>query len=156
MAVRFSGTGGLQVLFEETYTFNIVEYDERLPEIRGEVKVTVEPRAAVALWPWQSNAVAPPHDCAQVISARVRDGLEHSIAGSGSHQIYRHSDGGRVKVTFHASGDTAVAQLSYDASRHDDASRHKTTPFARKTVKSMIETQGKWTGKDLRRMKLAR
>jgi predicted RNA binding protein YcfA (HicA-like mRNA interferase family) len=62
----------------------------------------------------------------ELISALVRDGFAFD-RGSGSHQIYRHSDGRRVTVTFHGSGDT----------------------FAPKTLKSMIETEAKWTVEDL-------
>jgi predicted RNA binding protein YcfA (HicA-like mRNA interferase family) len=67
----------------------------------------------------------------ELISALVRDGFAFD-RGSGSHQIYRHGDGRRVTVTFHGSGDT----------------------FAPKTLKSMIETEAKWTAEDLKRLKL--
>jgi len=67
----------------------------------------------------------------ELISALVRDGFAFD-RGSGSHQIYRHGDGRRVTVTFHGSGDT----------------------FAPKTLKSMIETEAKWTVEDLKRLKL--
>jgi predicted RNA binding protein YcfA (HicA-like mRNA interferase family) len=68
-----------------------------------------------------------------VISALVRDGFAFD-RGSGSNQIYRRSNGRRVTVTFHGSGDT----------------------FAPKTLKSMIETEAKWTAEDLKRLKLIR
>ena len=52
----------------------------------------------------------------------------------GAHQIYRHSDGRRVSVTFHAPGDT----------------------FPPKTLKSMIEKEARWTEEDLKRLKVIR
>jgi predicted RNA binding protein YcfA (HicA-like mRNA interferase family) len=69
----------------------------------------------------------------ELISALLRDGFAFD-RGSGSHQIYRHSDGRRVTVTFHGSGDT----------------------FAPKTLKSMVETEAKWTAEDLKRLRLIR
>jgi predicted RNA binding protein YcfA (HicA-like mRNA interferase family) len=69
----------------------------------------------------------------EIISALVRDGFSFD-RGSGSHQIYYHADGRRVSVTFHAPGQT----------------------FTRKTLKSMIETQARWTEDDLKRLKLIR
>ena len=69
----------------------------------------------------------------ELISALVRDGFAFD-RGGGWHQIYRHSDGRRVTVTFHGSGDT----------------------FAPKTLKSMIEIEAKWTVEDLKRLKLIR
>jgi predicted RNA binding protein YcfA (HicA-like mRNA interferase family) len=50
----------------------------------------------------------------------------------GSHQRYRHPDGRRVTVAQHGAGDT----------------------FTIKTLKSMIETQARWTEEDLKRLKL--
>lgn len=69
----------------------------------------------------------------ELISALIRDGFSFD-RGSGSHQIYRHSDGRRVTVTFHSSGDT----------------------FPPKTMKSMIEKEAGWTEADLKRLKLIR
>ena len=67
----------------------------------------------------------------EIISALIRDGFAFD-RGAGSHQVYRHPDGRRVTVTFHAPGDT----------------------FAPKTLKSMIETEARWTEDDLERLKL--
>jgi predicted RNA binding protein YcfA (HicA-like mRNA interferase family) len=67
----------------------------------------------------------------EVISALVRDGFSFD-RGSGSHQIYYHSDGRRVTVPFHSGGST----------------------FTRKTLKSIIETQARWTEEELRRLRL--
>ena len=67
----------------------------------------------------------------EIISALIRDGFLFD-RGAGSHQIYYHPDGRRVSVTFHAPGDT----------------------FARKTLKSMIEKEARWTEGDLTRLKL--
>ena len=67
----------------------------------------------------------------EVISALVRDGFGFDL-GTGSHQIYYHGDGRRVTVPFHSGGST----------------------FARKTLKSIIETQARWTEEDLRRLRL--
>ena len=50
----------------------------------------------------------------------------------GSHQRYVHADGRRVTVSFHHSRDI----------------------FERKTLKSMIETQARWTEEDLQRLHL--
>jgi predicted RNA binding protein YcfA (HicA-like mRNA interferase family) len=69
----------------------------------------------------------------EIISALARDGFGWD-GGSGSHQIYRHSDGRRVSVTFHAPGDT----------------------FPPKTLKSMIEKEARWTEEDLKRFKVIR
>ena len=62
---------------------------------------------------------------AREMTSALGDGFAFD-RGSGSHQIYRHNDG-RVTVTLHGSGDT----------------------FAPKTLKSMIETEAKWTAEDL-------
>jgi predicted RNA binding protein YcfA (HicA-like mRNA interferase family) len=69
----------------------------------------------------------------EMISTLVRDGFSFD-RGDGSHQIYCHPDGRRVTVVFHGRGRT----------------------FARKTLKSMIETEARWTEEDLRRLKLIR
>jgi predicted RNA binding protein YcfA (HicA-like mRNA interferase family) len=69
----------------------------------------------------------------EIISALIRDGFTFD-RGAGSQQIYYHLDGRRVSVTFHAPGDT----------------------FTRKTLKSMIEKEARWTADDLRRLKLVR
>jgi predicted RNA binding protein YcfA (HicA-like mRNA interferase family) len=69
----------------------------------------------------------------EIMSALIRDGFAFD-RGAGSHQIYYHPDGRRVSVTFHSPGDT----------------------FARKTLKSMIEKEARWTADDLRRLKLVR
>ena len=66
-----------------------------------------------------------------MISALIRDGFAFD-RGGGSHQIYRHPDGRRVTVAFHGRADT----------------------FRRKTLKSMIESQARWTAEDLERLKL--
>jgi predicted RNA binding protein YcfA (HicA-like mRNA interferase family) len=67
----------------------------------------------------------------EIISALIRDGFEFD-RGSGSHQIFYHPDGRRVSVTFHSPSQT----------------------FTRKTLKSMIETEARWTEEDLKRLKL--
>jgi predicted RNA binding protein YcfA (HicA-like mRNA interferase family) len=69
----------------------------------------------------------------EIISALVRDGFAFD-RGAGSHQVYRHPDGRRITVTFHAPSDT----------------------FAPKTLKSMIEREARWTEDDLKRLKLVR
>ena len=67
----------------------------------------------------------------ELISALIRD--EFLLRSqSGSHRQYRHSDGRRVTVSFHRPGDT----------------------FPPKTLRRMIEDQARWTGDDLRRLKL--
>jgi len=66
-----------------------------------------------------------------MISAVVRDGFAFD-RGAGSHQVYRHEDGRRVTVTFHAPSDT----------------------FPPKTLKSMIEREARWTEDDLKRLKV--
>lgn len=67
----------------------------------------------------------------ELISALVRDGFTFD-RGGGSHQIYYHSDGRRVTVPFHRGSST----------------------FTRKTLKSTIETQARWTEGDLKRLKV--
>lgn len=67
----------------------------------------------------------------QIVNALARDGFTlHSQRGS--HQRYRHADGRRVTVTYHRAGDT----------------------FPLGTLRSMIETQAKWTEADMRRLGL--
>lgn len=67
----------------------------------------------------------------ELISALIRDGFSFDRSG-GSHQIYYHPDGRRVTVVFHGGGST----------------------FRRKTLKSIIESQARWTEHDLKRLKL--
>jgi predicted RNA binding protein YcfA (HicA-like mRNA interferase family) len=67
----------------------------------------------------------------EIVSALVRDGFTFD-RGSGSHQIYYHPDGRRVTVVFHGGSRT----------------------FTRKTLKSIIESQARWTEDDLKRLKL--
>jgi len=55
-------------------------------------------------------------------------------ARDGSHQIYYHPDGRRVTVIFH--GGSGI--------------------FRRKTLKSMVEKEARWTEADLRRLRLIR
>ena len=69
----------------------------------------------------------------ELISALVRDGFSYD-RGDGSHQIYYHPGGRRVTVTFHGGSST----------------------FRRKTLKSMIEKEARWTEEDLKRLKLIR
>jgi predicted RNA binding protein YcfA (HicA-like mRNA interferase family) len=67
----------------------------------------------------------------EIISALIRDGFAFD-RGDGSHQMYYHPDGRRVTVAYHGGGGT----------------------FRRKTLKTMIETQARWTEEDLKRLKL--
>lgn len=67
----------------------------------------------------------------ELISALIRDGFAFD-RGAGSHQVYYHPDGRRVTVIVHGGSGT----------------------FRRKTLKSMIESQARWTEEDLRRLKL--
>ena len=53
---------------------------------------------------------------------------------TGSHRIYRHPDGRKVTLSFHRPGQT----------------------FALETLRSMLQTQAKWTVTDLRRLGLLR
>ena len=69
----------------------------------------------------------------EVISALARDGFVLDRQ-SGAHQLYLHSDGRRVTVSFHRPGET----------------------FEIKTLRSMIELQARWTDADLKRLKLIR
>jgi predicted RNA binding protein YcfA (HicA-like mRNA interferase family) len=61
----------------------------------------------------------------------IRDGFSLRNR-SGSHQRYRHPDGRRVTVSFHRPGDI----------------------FRPKTLRSIVQTQARWTTDDLRRLKL--
>ncbi len=67
----------------------------------------------------------------KIINALLRDGFERRKSASG-HHTFLHTDGRRVTVSYHRSGQT----------------------FKRGTLKSMIETQAQWTRDDLRRLKL--
>ena len=69
----------------------------------------------------------------EVIRALRRDGFLLKRQ-TGSHQTYRHLDGRRVTVSFHRSGQT----------------------FALETLRSMLQTQAKWTAADLVRLGLLR
>ena len=69
----------------------------------------------------------------EVIRALRRDGFLLKRQ-TGSHQIYRHPDGRRVTVSFHRPGQT----------------------FALVTLRSMLQTQAKWTESDLIRLGLLR
>lgn len=67
----------------------------------------------------------------ELIAALTRDGF-YFARQTGSHQRYRHADGRRVTIAPHGGGDT----------------------FTIKTLKSMIESQARWTEADLKRLKL--
>jgi predicted RNA binding protein YcfA (HicA-like mRNA interferase family) len=67
----------------------------------------------------------------ELISALARDGFVLDRQ-AGAHQLYLHSDGRRVTVSFHRPGET----------------------FEIKTLRTMIEAQARWTDKDLKRLKL--
>lgn len=69
----------------------------------------------------------------ELISALTRDGFTLD-RGDGSHQIFYHSDGRRVTVPFHGGNES----------------------LRRKTLKSVVETQARWTEDDLKRLKLIR
>ena len=69
----------------------------------------------------------------ELIAALNRDGF-HFVRQVGSHRRYAHPDGRRVTVAPHCSGDT----------------------FTIKTLKSMLETQAKWTTDDMVRLRLLR
>jgi len=67
----------------------------------------------------------------EIINALARDRFAfHNQRGS--HQRYRHANARRVTVTYHRASDT----------------------FPLGTLRSMIETQAKWTEADLRRVGL--
>jgi predicted RNA binding protein YcfA (HicA-like mRNA interferase family) len=67
----------------------------------------------------------------EVINALQRDGFSLRNQ-SGSHRRYQHADGRRVTVSCHRLSDT----------------------FRPKTLRSIIETQARWTGDDLLRLSL--
>jgi predicted RNA binding protein YcfA (HicA-like mRNA interferase family) len=69
----------------------------------------------------------------ELIAALLRDGF-HFVRQTGSHQRYRHADGRRVTVAPHGTGDT----------------------FTIKTLKSIIESQARWSEEDLKRLQLIR
>ena len=69
----------------------------------------------------------------EIAAALLQDGFQLRRQ-KGSHQRYVHADGRRVTVSFHRASDT----------------------FEIKTLKSMIETQARWSEEDLKRLKLAR
>lgn len=67
----------------------------------------------------------------EIISALMRDGF-FLRRQAGSHQRYQHPDGRRVTVSLHKSSDT----------------------FPPKTLRSIVQTQARWTEDDLKRLKL--
>jgi len=67
----------------------------------------------------------------ELVAALTRDGFCF-VRQKGSHQRYRHPDGRRVTVAPHGGGDT----------------------FTVKTLRSIIETQARWTEDDLKRLEL--
>ena len=67
----------------------------------------------------------------QLVRALQQDGFLLKRQ-KGSHRLYKHSDGRQVTVSFHHLADT----------------------FPPKTLKSMIETQARWTEKDTQRLGL--
>jgi predicted RNA binding protein YcfA (HicA-like mRNA interferase family) len=69
----------------------------------------------------------------QLASALSADGFALHRQ-KGSHRHYRHSDGRRVTLSFHHSGDT----------------------FPVGTLRSIIEIQARWTEHDLQRLGLSR
>ena len=69
----------------------------------------------------------------ELIAALNRDGFCF-VRQIGSHQRYAHTDGRRVTVAPHGSGDT----------------------FTIETLKSMVERQANWTAEDLVRLRLLR
>jgi predicted RNA binding protein YcfA (HicA-like mRNA interferase family) len=69
----------------------------------------------------------------ELIAALVRDGF-YFVRQTGSHRRYRHADGRRVTVSPHGTGDT----------------------FTIKTLKSIVESQARWTEADLKRLQLIR
>ena len=68
-----------------------------------------------------------------LISALQADGFTLRRQ-KGSHRHYLHPDGRRVTLSFHHSSDT----------------------FRSGTLRSIIETQARWTAEDLRRLRLLR
>ena len=67
----------------------------------------------------------------QIIRALRRDGFV-LLRQRGSHQRYSHSDGRRVTVTYHRSGDTYSIEM----------------------LRLMLQEQAEWTEDDLRRLGL--
>jgi predicted RNA binding protein YcfA (HicA-like mRNA interferase family) len=67
----------------------------------------------------------------QLLTALLADGFQLQRQ-RGSHRHYRHTDGRRVTLSFHHSGDT----------------------FRLGTLKSIIELQARWIEADLRRLRL--
>lgn len=68
----------------------------------------------------------------EIISALIKDGFVLESQSASGHRQYYNADGRRVTVSYHKSSGT----------------------FPPGTLKSMIETQAKWTLKDLKRLKL--
>ena len=69
----------------------------------------------------------------ELIAALTRDGF-YFVRQVGSHQRYRHADGRRVTVAPHG----------------------RSGGFTRKTLKSIIEDQDRWSESDLKRLNLIR
>ena len=69
----------------------------------------------------------------ELLSALARDGFALDRQ-AGAHQLYLHTDGRRVTVSFHRPGET----------------------FEIKTLRAMIELQAHWTNEDPKRLKLIR
>ena len=69
----------------------------------------------------------------ELIAALTPDGF-YFVRQVGSHQRYRHPDGRRVTVAPHG----------------------KSGSFRRKTLRSIIEDQARWTSEDLKRLNLIR
>jgi predicted RNA binding protein YcfA (HicA-like mRNA interferase family) len=69
----------------------------------------------------------------RIVNALVRDGFVLDRQ-TGAHRHYLHPDGRRVTVTFHHPGQT----------------------LAPKALSAMIELQARWSGSDLRRLKLTK
>lgn len=67
----------------------------------------------------------------ELIGALIRDGF-YFMRQTGSHQRYKHQDGRRVTVAPHGGG----------------------TTFTIKTLRSIIESQARWSEEDLKRLKL--
>ncbi len=69
----------------------------------------------------------------EVIAALGREGFTLDRQ-TGSHRHYRQADGRRVTISFHSPGET----------------------FARKTLRSIVETQARWKAEDLDRLGLGK
>jgi len=67
----------------------------------------------------------------EIVAALIRDGF-YLRGQKGSHQRYRHADGRMVTVSFHRTSDT----------------------FPPKTLRTIVESQARWTEDDLRRLGL--